>query len=369
MRTRTLVVFLVCAVLFSGCAVTRKVVGEAEGYNELYYGEVVMDMAGAATMKVTARKSGVTCSGSAHITRRGASLYSCVGQGGVFRTICTDGRRINGTYDVETCESGYGEGKDQDGHVFTFAFGLSDQQAEERIKSRQPQIAERPSLPSYDPKAVRKEKGYATGTGFFVTNDGYLITNFHVIDGANSIIVINSADRTELNAILVKADPANDIAILKVNAATTGIPLASSLSGAKGDDVLTLGYPLVAIQGQEQKATFGRINALSGIGNDIRYYQVDVPIQPGNSGSPLLNDRGEVIGVMTATLNQMAALKASGSLTQNVNYAVKIDYIIPALNSSKVDRTKVLPLASNSRLKMSEIVSMRESSVVLIVAK
>ena len=70
-----------------------------------------------------------------------------------------------------------------------------------------------------------------------------------------------------------------------------------------------------------------------------------------------------------ATLNQMSALKTSGSLAQNVNYAVKVDYIVPALNASKVDRSKVPSVAPSARLKMSEIVTMRELSVVLIISK
>lgn len=368
MRAKSFAILLVVASLLGGCAVTRKVVGEAAGYSDLYYGEVVMDMAGSATMKVTSRMTGVTCSGTARLTHYGVSKFSCAGQGGKFRTLCTDGRQINGIYDVETCDSGFGEGKDQDGNAFTFAFGLEEKEAEDRIRARQAQVADRPSLPAYNPKTVRKEKGFVSGTGFFVSHDGYLVTNFHVVEGATSITVINPVMKFELKATLIQADPANDIAILKVDAVTAGIPLAASFSGSKGDEVLTLGYPLVAIQGQEQKATFGRINALSGIGSDIRYSQVDVPIQPGNSGGPLLNDRGEVIGVVTATLNQMTTLKATGSLTQNVNYAIKVDYIVPVLNAAKVNRGSAVPAAA-SKLEMSKIVALRESSVVLIVSK
>jgi len=89
-----------------------------------------------------------------------------------------------------------------------------------------------------------------------------------------------------------------------------------------------LGYPLITIQGQEQKATFGKVNALSGIQDDIRFLQIDVPIQPSNSGGPLIDRKVRVIGVTNATLDVLNTLKESGSLPQNVNYAVKSDYII-----------------------------------------
>lgn len=82
----------------------------------------------------------------------------------------------------------------------------------------------------------------------------------------------------------------------------------------------------------------------------------------------MLNLRGEVVGVITSTLSQIVTLRASGSLPQNVNYAVKIDYITPALNAAKVNRTNV-ELHSPTKLDMAQIVSLRESSVMLVVAK
>ena len=112
-----------------------------------------------------------------------------------------------------------------------------------------------------------------------------MVTNFHVVDGAASVFVVRPEESKELEATIVAMDPANDVAILKVDAQTVPIPLAPSFTGVKGEEVLTLGFPLVAIEGQEQKATFGRINALSGIENDIRFVQIDVLVQPGNSGA------------------------------------------------------------------------------------
>lgn len=360
---------LLAALSSAGCSVKYKAVGSFDDYNEVFIGDVVGDpMSGTGYIVAETQNSKIKCEGQSHLTYVPPLSLGCAGQRGSATMSCTDGRRLTVTYVFQACSKGFGEGIDQNGATFRLAFGLDEAAAKVELAKLSAQVAKNPDLPVYRPKEFRKEKGFSTGTGFFVTNDGYMVTNFHVIDGATSVTVVSPAEKKEFPATVVQTDPANDIAILKVEAQTSGIPLAASFSGAKGEEVLTLGFPLVALQGQEQKATFGRINALSGIQNDIRFVQVDVPIQPGNSGGPLLNSRGEVVGVVTATLNQIVTLRASGSLPQNVNYAVKIDYITPALNAAKVDRSKVV-LPVPSKLDMPQIVSLRESSVMLVVAK
>ena len=189
-----------------------------------------------------------------------------------------------------------------------------------------------------------KQKKSASGTGFFVSKDGYLITNQHVVAGATEIEV-TMHDGKKLPATVVSSDSSNDVALLKVEASTTPLSIVSATNVKKGMEVFTLGFPVVGIQGQEQKATYGRINALSGIQGDIRYFQIDVPIQPGNSGGPLITDDGQVIGIITASLNQINVLKATGALPQNVNYAVKSEYIQPLLQFAKVQQKPSKPTA------------------------
>jgi len=370
-KLRTTFYLSMVAVLLAGCSVKYKAVGAFDDFNEVFIGEVDHNlMGGGATFSVETKNANIKCDGVAYRPDYIPPLsLTCAGQRGRGRVSCSDGRRMNIEWFATSCTTGYGEGADKGGTTFRFAFGFDDATAQQELAKVSKAVAANPDLPVYKPKEFRKEKGFSTGTGFFVTNDGYMVTNFHVVDGATTITVVSPLEKKELKATVVQSDPANDIAILKVEAETVGIPLASIFSSAKGEEVLTLGFPLVALQGQEQKATFGRINALSGIQNDIRFVQIDVPIQPGNSGGPLLNIRGEVIGVVTATLSQIVALRASGSLPQNVNYAVKIDYITPALNAAKVDRSKVSTGNSISKLEMAQIVSLRESSVMLVIAK
>ncbi len=281
---------------------------------------------------------------------------------------CSDGRRVVLEWIATSCTTGHGEGIDNHGATFHFVFGLDEATAERELSQLAKSVANKPELPVYNPKEHRKEKGFSTGTGFFVTNDGILATNYHVIEGAKEITIINPLEKKEFIASILAVDPVNDVAILKIDAQTTAVHLAGFCNVVKGDEVLTLGYPLVTIQGQEQKATFGRVNALSGVKDDLRLLQIDVPIQPGNSGGPLLNRRGEVVGVVSATLDQINALRASGALPQNVNFAVKIDYILPAIKTAMKDRFPATATPA-SNLEMAKIVALRESSVVLVVAK
>lgn len=197
----------------------------------------------------------------------------------------------------------------------------------------------------------------SSGTGFLITSTGLIVTNNHVIrDSTNIRVQFNGQ---EIPATVVTRDPANDIALLR--APVTGTPLAlGSASGAlRGQEVMTLGFPLVEIQGEGQKAAFGRINALTGLADDVRYMQIDVPVQPGNSGGPLINGQGAVIGVVSATVDQRAVLQTAGTLAQNVNYAIKADYILPLIPADERPPT----LAQRPAREFSDIAAAAEPSV------
>ena len=87
--------------------------------------------------------------------------------------------------------------------------------------------------------------------------------------------------------------------------------------------VFTIGFPDIKLQGTEPKYTDGKISSSSGIQDDPNQFQISVPVQPGNSGGPLVDFSGEVRGVIVARLNEIAALRSTGTLPQNVNYAIK----------------------------------------------
>jgi S1-C subfamily serine protease len=171
----------------------------------------------------------------------------------------------------------------------------------------------------------------ATGTGFLFSSSDYVITSYHVVHGAKSIRVrLVNGDR--IDATVALKDTNNDIAILKLSQPPTLrqniITLGDSSSVKTGDRVFTYGFPLVDLLGDaEPRYSEGFINSLSGISNDPRLFQVSIPIQPGNSGGPVFNEKGELIGIATSSIDSVQTQKVFGSSPQNVNFAIKSSYI------------------------------------------
>jgi S1-C subfamily serine protease/tetratricopeptide (TPR) repeat protein len=159
------------------------------------------------------------------------------------------------------------------------------------------------------------------GTGFFVTDDGYFVTCEHVVRWATSFHVRSPSG--SLPARLIKKDPTIDVAVLKVDGAFRALPVAAQPRVKLGEAVFTVGFPNPVVQGVEPKLTRGEISSLAGARDNPRYYQISVPVQPGNSGGALLDECGNAVGVVTSRLDDVATYQASGALPQNVNYAVK----------------------------------------------
>lgn len=143
---------------------------------------------------------------------------------------------------------------------------------------------------------------YGYGTGFFISKDGYLLTNHHVVAGADSI-TITLHDRTELDAVLVGSDEASDVAVLKVKGDNfPALPIADSNRLKVGEPVLAIGSPF----GFDYSASAGIVSAKSrNLGREatVPFIQSDVALNPGNSGGPLFNRQGEVVGVNSRILS------------------------------------------------------------------
>ena len=99
-----------------------------------------------------------------------------------------------------------------------------------------------------------------------------------------------------------------------------------------------MGFPVSSVLGQEAKYTEGVVSSLSGIKGASSFLQITVPIQPGNSGGPLVNERGEVVGIITSTAAILPFIKESGTLPQNINWAVKADYLRPLIELPKAEQ-------------------------------
>jgi S1-C subfamily serine protease len=152
-------------------------------------------------------------------------------------------------------------------------------------------------------------KGNASG--FFITEDGYLLTNFHVVENAHAVKAKH--DGHLYDAKVVRKDTGADLAVLKVQGKFKPLPLVDSRNVKLGEKVFTLGFPKVNIQGEEPKFTEGSISGMYGIQDDSAAFQISVPLQPGNSGGALVNAAGQVVGIIQAKLRG----------GENVNYAVK----------------------------------------------
>lgn len=165
------------------------------------------------------------------------------------------------------------------------------------------------------------------GTCFIASPNGIAITSHHVIDGAKAIAV-TLANGKQVPAVIESTSAANDIAVLRLAASTPDyLSFSSARSVQLGDEVFTIGFPSKSILGSDAKFTEGSISALSGIQGEAAYLQISVPIQPGNSGGPVVNHEGNVVGVIAATAAVEAFYRVTGSLPQNVNWAVKSDYV------------------------------------------
>ncbi len=340
-------------------------VGKYDDYNETITGEVRFDYnRGVSYITAQTRESKLRCEGVSRVTYvlpypGRVSEFVCLGDQGIARLQCSNGRTLTGDFKARSCSSGEGTGSDNTGARFSFSYGMSQADAQQYLTSAQAELAQKPRLG----QAPRPPSSGGTGTGFLVSADGLIVTNHHVIEGG-TVIEVHQGN-TVHRATVVARDAANDLAVLKTDLKGQPLRLASARESVRGDEVLTLGFPLEDVQGRNQKATFGRINALTGINDDSRFIQIDIPVQPGNSGGPLINKRGEVVGVVTSTLGSAALFRSEGIIPQNVNYAVKADYISVLLPSLAATVSE----DSRPGQELSDIVRASEDSVFLIVSK
>lgn len=178
-----------------------------------------------------------------------------------------------------------------------------------------------------------KGGGVASGTGFFINQRGAIVTNAHVVKGCKSIMVRGAGP-----AVVQVADSANDLAVLRVSGATMS-PYArfdNTKVARLGEEVVVFGYPLSGALASSGNLTTGNVSALAGFGNNIGRYQISAPVQPGNSGGPLLDRSGNVLGVIVSKLDAMSAVAVTGDVPQNVNFAVKGAFVKTFLDVNNV---------------------------------
>ncbi len=191
-----------------------------------------------------------------------------------------------------------------------------------------------PTAPAAPPPAPEPRKS-SSGTGFFVSASGDVLTNAHVVDDCGSIFVTPDGGQP-VSARVSAKDITNDLALLttshkpkRVVGIRTGVRL--------GESVAAFGFPLAQILSSSGNFTLGNITALAGIRDDSRFLQISAPVQPGNSGGPLFDQSGNVVGVVTSKLNAARVMVATqGDIAQNVNFAIKAAVVANFLETNRL---------------------------------
>src|SRR6185295_2870590 len=165
-------------------------------------------------------------------------------------------------------------------------------------------------------------------------------------------------------ASVVGQDLDADLAILKTQLSVPKtIAMRSSPALRLGESVIAFGFPLSGSLSQGGNLTTGNVSALAGLGDDPKYLQITAPVQPGNSGGPLLDESGNLIGVITAKLDAMAIAKRTGDIPQNVNFAIKTEVLEAFLKSAGVRYEKNV---SDRPLQVADIADIAKASTVRI---
>lgn len=183
---------------------------------------------------------------------------------------------------------------------------------------------------------VASEQGAKSGTGFLLTRTGLIATNWHVVSDSKHVSIAFPGWKDGINADVVVRDATNDLAVLRVTdiARLTDVcrdlpyQLKPSKGIALGQRVSTIGYPLSPLLGTNPKFSEGAIASKSGLQDDPRWFQISAAIQPGSSGSPLFDNDGNVVGVVVASLDAAKAFQLTNAIPQNVNWAIKSDYLL-----------------------------------------
>ena len=183
---------------------------------------------------------------------------------------------------------------------------------------------------------VAQDDEISSGSGILVGAHGEILTNSHVVEDCKTITVKMPAQDSETAALFAR-DRKNDLAVIRAKTPSS-VPAAfrEGTPIRAGDTVIALGYPLSGLLASTANLSVGTVSALAGIGDDTRYLQISAPVQAGNSGGPLLDGSGHIVGIVTAKLDAARVARATGDIPQNVNFALKAQVARTFLDSNSI---------------------------------
>jgi S1-C subfamily serine protease len=186
------------------------------------------------------------------------------------------------------------------------------------------------------PGGAPKPPANSSGSGIILAKSA-VVTNQHVVASCNKVDVIHNGQR--YGASVTKRDSKNDLALLQVENLPAVIYPSVRRKALSGEGVMVAGYPLSGLLSSDLIVTDGIVNALSGIANDASQLQISAPVQPGNSGGPLIDKSGALVGVVVSKLNALRAAAITGDVPQNINFAIKPEVLRLFLESENVPMT------------------------------
>jgi S1-C subfamily serine protease len=157
-----------------------------------------------------------------------------------------------------------------------------------------------------------------------------------VVDGCVGEIQGIISGEAAVSLRLVSTDETNDLALLQAPTPLKDVASIRNKAIRPGDSVIAIGYPFHGLLTSDFTVTTGIVSSLSGILNDTRFLQISAAVQPGNSGGPLLDNNGQVVGMVAAKLNALKFVKATGNIPENINFAIKTGALRDFLDNSVV---------------------------------
>ena len=174
----------------------------------------------------------------------------------------------------------------------------------------------------------------SSGSGFAVTHSGHVVTNNHVIDGCQEVTI--RANGESIKGRVISRDRQNDLALIKANFNPETTFAISNRNPKLMQEIYVAGFPFGHKISSSIKVTRGIVSSLSGIGDNFSNLQIDAALQPGNSGGPIFDSRGAVIGVAVAKLSLKLILEDFGTIPENTNFGVKSSVLVNFLDSNNV---------------------------------
>lgn len=201
------------------------------------------------------------------------------------------------------------------------------------------------------------------GAGFVISSSGHVVTNYHVISRCVGDVHGNLTGEPTTTLRVVSGDETNDLALLQAAGAFKETAHIRATAVHSGDAVIAIGFPYHGLLTSDFTVTTGIVNSLSGILNDTRFLQISAQIEPGNSGGPLLDTSGDLIGVVAEKLNAVRFAKVMGDIPQNINFAIKTGAVRDFLDNSDVAYQSVEP---GAELRTADIAKSARAYTILI---